>query len=123
MATILFAWELGGGLGHLVPFVPVAERLSSDGHHVVASLRELPRAHAVLRDTAVACLQAPVRRGGSADRIDPLRTLAHVLHNMAFANPDELRALAEAWRNLYRFVQPDLILFDHSLTPRWMKPS
>lgn len=116
MATILFAWELGGGLGHLLPFVPVAARLCERGHRVAAAVRELPRAYPVLAGLGISCLQAPVKMGGIPNRIDPLRTLAHVLHNMGYADPGELRALAEAWRDLYRLVEPDLVLCDHSPT-------
>ncbi len=39
MSTILFAWELGGGLGHLVQLRPPAEALAARGHRVLAAVR------------------------------------------------------------------------------------
>ena len=39
MATILFAWELGGGLGHLTVIKPLAEALRDQGHRVVIAVR------------------------------------------------------------------------------------
>ena len=44
MATILLAWELGGGLGHFMNLRPVAEGLARRGHRVVAVLRDLTSA-------------------------------------------------------------------------------
>ena len=44
MATILFTWELGGGLGHLVPLTPLVRALSDRGHRVFAALNDLNRA-------------------------------------------------------------------------------
>jgi hypothetical protein len=35
MGTVLFAWELGGGLGHVGPMRVLAERLVQLGHQPV----------------------------------------------------------------------------------------
>jgi hypothetical protein len=36
--------------------------------------------------------------------------------NFGFNNVAELTIMAQAWRNLYEYVRPDLIIFDHSPT-------
>ena len=41
MANILFAWELGGGAGHIHILAPLAEALASRGHRVFLAAREL----------------------------------------------------------------------------------
>ncbi len=114
MARILFTWELGGGLGHVVRFAPIVRELTSAGHDMFAALRDLSRAQTLLGQYGVRYFQAPFKNTTSANRIDPARTYAHILHNTGFADLEELRALAGAWRNLYDLVKPDLIVFDHS---------
>ena len=116
MATILVTWELGGGLGHLLPLEPLVRGLCDRGHRVVAALKDLSRAAGVFGRTGVSYLQAPFRLGRVSGHIQRPRTFAHVLHNVGFADAEELRTLAEAWRNLYEYVQPEVILFDHSPT-------
>jgi hypothetical protein len=115
MATVLFTWELGGGLGHLATMAPVVRWLRERGHCVVAALRDLSRARQVL-GTEIDLYQAPVRTRPAGEWIDPPRTFAHILHNSGFNDPAELHALTEAWGNLYRCIRPDLIMFDHSPT-------
>jgi hypothetical protein len=73
MATILLAWELGGGLGNFMNLGPLAEGLSRRGHRVVAVLRDLSAARQFLVDPAVDVLQAPFKRGRIRD-IEPTCT-------------------------------------------------
>jgi UDP:flavonoid glycosyltransferase YjiC (YdhE family) len=112
--TILFAWELGGGLGHLAPVVPLLARLRERGYRVVLAARDLSRARPLLGGHGVELLQAPIKTGKTGERIEPLRSFAHILHNCGFADFEEFAALAEAWRNLFAFVGPDLVLCDHA---------
>jgi hypothetical protein len=116
MATILIAWELGGGLGHLTPLTPIVQRLRQRGHELFAVVRDLSRIDAVYAGLEVCYLQAPETLSHSADHIEPPRSFAHILHNSGFSNPVELAGMAEGWRSLFRFIKPDLILFDHSPT-------
>ena len=116
MATILIAWELGGGLGHLTPLVPIVRTLRDRGHRIFAVVRDLSQVRQVFSGLDLTCLQAPVKISKSADKIDPVRSFAHILHNCGFSDADELYSMAEGWRLLYEFVSPDLILFDHAPT-------
>lgn len=114
MARILFAWELGEGLGHLVPVAPLLRELSDRGHTVYAALRDVTRARLVLTDDRIVLLPAPCKFGPSGDEIPRAASFAHVLHNIGFGSASALGGLSEAWRNLFLAVRPDLILFDHS---------
>ncbi len=116
MATVLFVWELGGGLGHVGPMAPLVRGLCERGHRVFAALKDLARANAVFAETRVSYLQAPMQVARLVRTIEPTRTLAHILHNTSFGELGSLQALTDAWRNLYDYVRPDLILFDHSPT-------
>lgn len=112
--TILFAWELGGGLGHLAPVTHLLGRLLERGYRVVLAARDLSRARTLVGRYGVELLQAPIKTAKTGERIDPLRSFAHILHNCGFADFDEFAAMAEAWRHLFEYVHPDLVLCDHA---------
>jgi UDP:flavonoid glycosyltransferase YjiC (YdhE family) len=113
MATILLAWELGGGLGHLMKLRPLADVLSQRGHRVVAVVRDLSSARRLLPSPEVVILQAPIKHQRTPE-IEPTCTFAQILHNCGFGEVEELATLCEAWRRLYEYVEPDLIVFEHS---------
>jgi hypothetical protein len=115
MGNVLFVWELGGGLGHVTRCLPVLRRLRERNHRVYAALRENSRSARSFAELEVPCLPAPAEMP-VASRIAMPRTFAHVLHNVGFGDPWQLRVKAEAWRTLMASVDPDLVLFDHSPT-------
>lgn len=115
MATVLFTWELGGGLGHMLQLLPLAQGLAAQGHRVCVALRNLAGAARVFGRAGVYFLPAPFK---SAGRVPFRRTLnfAHILANVGWGDDEELFGLASAWRNLFRLVRPDLLVCDHSPT-------
>jgi glycosyltransferase involved in cell wall biosynthesis/UDP:flavonoid glycosyltransferase YjiC (YdhE family) len=115
--TVLITWELGGGLGHMMQVLPLAEQLVRRGHKVLVALRQLERAASVFGRSGVAFLQAPAWSAAeSAQRIRKLETFTQLLANVGFGDAGELFARACAWRNLFKLVKPDLVVFDHSPT-------
>jgi UDP:flavonoid glycosyltransferase YjiC (YdhE family) len=116
MANVLLTWELGGGLGHLINLRPLAVHLSRAGHRVFVALKDLSRARSVFGDAELRYLQAPTQTRKVSEQIDPVRTFADLLHNVGFNDELSLRTSVEAWRHLYDYVKPDLVVFDHSPT-------
>ncbi|MCA9246609.1 MAG: hypothetical protein KDA42_05820, partial [Planctomycetales bacterium] len=114
MATILIAWELGGGLGHLSMLDPPAREWLRRGHRVVAALRDLSRAEEVFAGSGVEYLQSPLRTRRVADPFPSPCTFPQILHNVGLANLPEMRAVLGAWRTIYDTVRPDLVVFDHA---------
>jgi UDP:flavonoid glycosyltransferase YjiC (YdhE family) len=115
MATVLLVWELGAGFGHLINLLPLAKGLVQSGHRVVAAIRDLPFAEKVFGNLNITYFQAPTFAQPS-QLIDPIRSYAQILYNTGFNDPATLRFMANAWRNLYDCIKPDLIIFDHSPT-------
>jgi hypothetical protein len=113
--TVLIAWELGMGLGHLMQMMPLARDLTTRGHCVVVALRHLERAADVFGTAGVFFMQAPYRSPGPklGGRVVGF---AQLLANLGFGDDNELFGLASAWRNLIRSVGPDLIVCDYSPT-------
>jgi hypothetical protein len=116
MATVLLTWELGDGATHLAGLHGLTRRLVDDGHRVVAAVRDLGAAAHVFRGIDVGVVQAPRRPRSMGPRIAPVRTFAHVLYNNGFSSFDELWVKTSAWRNLYEYIQPDVLLLVHSPT-------
>jgi UDP:flavonoid glycosyltransferase YjiC (YdhE family) len=115
MATYLFAWELGYGLGHLVNLQPLVSGLSARGHRVELVLRDLAKARALFAGHDVACWQAPFKQQRTK-HLGPTLSFSHILFENGFCDAVELETLGEAWRNIFRAVDPDVIVFDHSPT-------
>src|SRR5258706_14281818 len=116
MLTILLTWEQGGGLGHIIPLLPVAAGLANRGHRVFVAVRDLSRARSVFSDERIHLLQPPQKNSPPQNPILPSFTLAHIFHNIGYGDLDELASMADAWSSLYNLINPDLILFDHSPT-------
>jgi hypothetical protein len=114
--SILFAWELGAGLGHLMQMLPLATDLARQGHRVGVVLRDLDRAADIYGKAGVSFLQAPYWSRPAAFPFPKPATYAHMLANIGFGSYQPLLARACAWRNLFRLVKPDLIVFDHAPT-------
>lgn len=116
MARILFTWELGGGMGHIGPYLPLLKGLRDKGHEVAFALRNLGTAHSALGKWDIPYFQAPVLLGQVADRIKQPHTFAQLLHNVGYVNRELLTGLAKGWQQLFKCYQPDLIAYDHSPT-------
>lgn len=115
MSRILLTWELGGALGHLVSLRPLAECFLKRGHQVLLAARSLAQVRHVLTDPRVTLLQAPWNNR-RVQLIKPVVTYADLLLNVGFSDEDSLGAHIEAWQNLYRLVEPNLLVCDHSPT-------
>jgi hypothetical protein len=115
VATVLFTWELGGGLGHVLPMRPLAAELLRRGHVVFVALRDLTRCAVAFGHTAVCFVQAPYKPAGPTYVPRP-QSHAHLMANVGFGSPNELYPFACAWRRLLEWVRPGLVVFDHSPT-------
>lgn len=116
MSKILYAWELGGGYGHISAFLPIAQRLRAQGHQVTLALKDLSRAQALadVRDFAV--LQSPVCLAETAGLPEPIVSYPEILQRFGYLDPLALLGFTQAWRTLYKLTEPDLLIADHAPT-------
>ncbi|MBI3140801.1 MAG: UDP-glucuronosyltransferase [Rhodocyclales bacterium] len=116
MSRFLFAWELGGNFGHVGQFLPVAERLRAMGHDVGFAVRDVTQAAPFLRPGGFPFVQAPVAfprwRGANPEPA----SYAEILANSGWDTPDNLAALVHAWRVLFRWIGPDVVVGSHAPT-------
>lgn len=116
MARILFTWELGGGMGHIAPYLALIRGLRDKGHEIAFVLRNLRFAETTLGKDHIPYFQAPVLLAPVEDEIQNPHTFAQILHNVGYGNIELLTGMAKAWQQLFRVYQPDLVVFDHSPT-------
>lgn len=117
MKTVLFTWELGGGMGHVMSLSRFAARLARHDVRLVAAAKNLESAR-ILHDAGVETLQAPqwpVDFLTSAERATQSSATMHdVLAAFGLAEEDALRKLLGQWDAILKAVQPDLVVADYA---------
>lgn len=111
--TILLAWELGEGLGHLPPLKAVAQAALAEGARVVFALRDPVQTRASLAATGAPVMAAPfwptpvlpANASGS---------YADILLSNGYAQATNARAMIAAWDQAIDLVKPDLIIAEHA---------
>lgn len=113
--TILFAWELGEGLGHLPALKAVARGVKAEGGKPVFVLRD-----PVLTRAALAEIEAPVLPAPHWPRPAPPAALsgtyADILAGNGYGHPQTLIPQIEAWDQMFGLFRPDLVVCEHAPT-------
>jgi UDP:flavonoid glycosyltransferase YjiC (YdhE family) len=112
MASVLFTWELGMGLGHILPIKSLAQHFINEGHEVFVALKDLKHGHTVFQDTPVKLLQAPFSQSPLSS--NAIACYSQLLASNGFEQPDELMGLCLAWQSLFDLIKVDILLVDHS---------
>ncbi len=109
-------WELGSGLGHIMPLLAIARRLRERGHRSILALRDVGGPASLLRDEGFTVVQAPLWRArrDQNGRLRATATFADILASMGFADGDHVGANLAAWDGLFDITAPDLVISDHS---------
>jgi len=115
VSRILYAWELGGGYGHVGSFRPLALALRDRGHEVVCAVRDLRSAQAFLGLHGIEAHQAPIWLHASHG-IPPPVNYSEMLFEVGFQDSRGLTGMVRGWRSLLTRVDPDLLLVDHAPT-------
>jgi len=118
MKTVLLAWELGEGLGHIGGLRLIAKELAAQGWQPILALRDVSGTNAILKDDGFRVLQAPVLANPIPPEGRPFGPsgYADILAIYGFSDADILGPMVAAWQNLIDLVKPDLIVADHSPT-------
>lgn len=114
--TVLLAWELGGGLGHVGRLLPLARGLSERGYRPVLALRDLIEPNGLLRAESFPLLQAPRFPPMSLGKPFHARSFADILAVHGFGDVSLLRTMVRAWQAMLDLVRPALVIGDHCPT-------
>src|SRR4030042_6983406 len=116
MAKIVFTWELGSGMGHVMPYLSIVKALHTKGHEIIFILRDLGQSKLISEMYRATFFQEPVKISPIINPIKEPLTYVHVLHNNGFNDLGVLNGMVEGWRALFNTIKPDLVIFDHSPT-------
>lgn len=114
MARILFVWELGKGFGHLAPYLDFVKGLRKRNHQVVFAARDVGNTEKIFGNDGVPIVQAPIMMHNIPNPYRIQYNFSQLLHNTGMGELRSLFGLVKAWRHVYQYTQPDLVLFDHS---------
>jgi UDP:flavonoid glycosyltransferase YjiC (YdhE family) len=113
LKTVLFAWELGTGRGHLEMIRLMAGRLQARGLRTVAAIPD-PAAAAALRHSCAEVIAGPAWPLSSQTKGERARrssaTLNDILSSAGIADAVATRRLLAEWGRILQEVRPDLVV-------------
>jgi UDP:flavonoid glycosyltransferase YjiC (YdhE family) len=95
--------------------LPIAQALREQGHRPVMVLRDIARADELLGPFGLEYLQAPLWLA-PVSGLPPPVNFTESLFLFGFLSEPGLLSIARAWRQLWRLIEPDLMIFDHAPT-------
>ncbi|MEO9901147.1 nucleotide disphospho-sugar-binding domain-containing protein [Nisaea sp.] len=118
MKKVLFAWELGDGLGHVSRLLPIANALRVRGVECAFAVRNLVVTHSMIVREGHRVFQAPfVTPYAPPDvRGKVIASIGDVLATVGYIEPDKLTALTDGWAAIIDSFDPDLVIADYSPT-------
>jgi UDP:flavonoid glycosyltransferase YjiC (YdhE family) len=97
--------------------LPLARELVRRGQRVVVAVREPAEADEAFAGTGVCYMDAPHYHPlGRPPAFAVTRTFAHLLANVGWSSDRKLFSLMCCWANLFAWVRPDVVVFDHAPT-------
>ena len=113
MARILYAWELGAGMGHIEKVWKILAELRRRGHEVIAVARDHELAERRFGPLGIVVRPAPKF---FMKVIPTPATYAGMLAVQGWTQPAALVAAAMHWKAIVDEIRPDLALVDHGPT-------
>ena len=114
MRHIVYCWELGEGLGHMMALTKIVQQLIAQGNHVTCILKDLTHASRMLKPLGATWLAAP-RMWSSNKFITPYNH-ADILHNTGYGSVESVVALLVAWRTALAVLKPDRVVCEYAPT-------
>lgn len=111
MSHLLVGWELGHGMGHIMPLRMLAEALIKKGHRLTFIVRDVAAAQKALEGLQVTWFQTPqvTYRPWELSRTD---CFSQLLGNVGFRDPDKLASTVTGWRSLLAELKPDAAVLE-----------
>ena len=115
MARILYAWELGDGLGHTAMLAELARHPQLARHEAIIAMPQLDPSAGYLRERGLRCEQAPYFSAISSMTRSAF-SYADILAWHGYADASRLRQMIDAWRALIDNSGADLVIADSAPT-------
>lgn len=110
MKTVLFAWEHGGGFGHIANLGRFAALLKQHDMRAIFVLKNPEASHLLGANAEV--LQAPSLP--TAQSFRSTATMHDQLASAGLADEHGLRSQLQSWDDIFKAVSPDLVVADYA---------
>jgi len=109
---------LGTDYQHLLSLQSIARFYQGKGYDVWVAARDVSKLKRLFADVEINIVAAPFADSSAELGLDKQapRSYADLLRRCGYHHSDALLGLVSAWRSLYSFIKPELILFDHAPT-------
>ena len=114
MARFVFSWELGRGLGHIVPHLDLIRRLVARGDEVVFLAQDPARVQSVFRHENFSVRPLPHGFTPAVNRMRDADSYPQVLFNSGFHDTDTLHARIVEVVATLESTAPDVIVCDYA---------
>ncbi|CAE7468737.1 unnamed protein product, partial [Symbiodinium sp. CCMP2456] len=115
MPKALFAWEMGGGLGHAGPLRAVGAELVRRGDAVTLATTNVPLCEQAFVGSGVGLIPAPSLPFSEKQLRAPC-TFSDVLHDCGYSLPARVTEAVGQWLRIIDELRPDRLLADYSPT-------
>jgi hypothetical protein len=112
MARAIFAWELGGDLGHARRTLQVAGELRGLGHDVAFAFPDLTPLGAST-DASLEWFQAPTIPLAPNPVVSPAN-MSEILLNRGYGDSASVAGALRGWLGLMRLWKPDIVVADYA---------
>ena len=113
MPHVVFAWEIGSGLGHLTPIASLGDAFARRGHRVTAIVPNGGPGRGLLAPLEIDVVELPSNPAPQRSFPVSLNYTANLLKNGFWHGPTVAGRL-DAWRALLNRLEPDLLVCDHA---------
>lgn len=116
MKHVVICWEMGGGLGHLIPLSLLGEELIAQGCRVSFIVNDIAHAPRYLDHLGVKWLPAPRLKPLLGATAPVLRNHADILQMAGYADSDRLYAMLSSWRTMLEMLGADQLICEYAPT-------
>ena len=110
----LFAWELGGNLGHILRQRLVARKLRQRGHTVSFYLKDMHIGAIALADEDFHLARAPQLNANLRHAHRDISSYGDILASKGFGQRAVIEPVIGAWHAIFTAEQPDVVMLDHA---------
>lgn len=114
MGRLCYAWELGAGLGHVGPFMPLASALRDRGHDVHWAVTRPSDVAGLLAQAGFGCVSAPVPV--ESPGLAPPLSYGDILLRFGYGDAPTLLERVHRWRDIFSATGAHLVVADHAPT-------
>jgi Glycosyltransferase family 28 C-terminal domain len=110
---IVFAWEVGSGLGHLIPIAALGERFIRLGFQVCAIVPAASQGRRLLGPLGIQVIENPAQPAPERPFPLSINYTANLLRNGYWHGPTVAGRINQ-WQECLNNIQPDIMICDHA---------